>query len=102
MKIISRECALPLKHLHNHYYDYHYKIEDLKFDRTCRHYVVKKIMTIAVRTSYYVFCRRIKDWDNPELMTLSNFSFFSNSFFSLYFSFIFVQVANCKLPIYRG
>ena len=44
-------------------------LEDLKFDQTCRHYVVKKIMAVAVRTSYYVFCRRNKDWDNPELMT---------------------------------
>ena len=40
-------------------------LEDLKFDRTCRHYVVKKIMAIAVRTSFHVFCRRNKDWDNP-------------------------------------
>ena len=44
-------------------------LEDLKFDKTCRHYVVKKIMAIAVRTSYYVFCRRNKDLDNAELMT---------------------------------
>ena len=44
-------------------------LEDLKFDKTCRHYVVKKMIAIAVRTSHYVFCRRNKDWDNPELMT---------------------------------
>ena len=44
-------------------------LEDLKFDETCRHYVVKNIMAIAVRTSYYVFCRGNKDWENPELMT---------------------------------
>ena len=43
-------------------------LEDLKFDKTCRHYVVKKIMAITVRTSYHVFCRRNKDWDNPELI----------------------------------
>ena len=43
-------------------------LEDLKFDKTCRHYVFKKVMAIAVRTLYYVFCRRNKDWDNPELM----------------------------------
>ena len=36
-------------------------LEDLKFDKTCRHYVVKKMMAIAVRTSYYVFCRGNKD-----------------------------------------
>ena len=44
-------------------------LEDLKFDQTCRHYLVKMIIAIAVRTSYYVFCRKNKDWDNPELMT---------------------------------
>ena len=44
-------------------------LEDLKFDKTGRHYVVKKMMAIAVRSFYYVFCRRNKDWDNSELMT---------------------------------
>ena len=27
------------------------------------------IVIIVIRTSDYVFCRRNKDWDNPELMT---------------------------------
>ena len=44
-------------------------LEDLKFDKTCRHHVVRKLMAIAVRTWYYVFCRRSKGWDNPELTT---------------------------------
>ena len=42
-------------------------LEDLKFDQTCRHYAIKKIMAIAIRTSYHVFCRRNKDRDNPKL-----------------------------------
>ena len=44
-------------------------LEDLNLYKTCRHYVVKKMMAIAVKTLYYVFCRKNKDWDNPELMT---------------------------------
>ena len=78
-------------------------LEDLKFDKTCRHYVVKKIMAIAVRTSHYVFCRGNKEWDNPELATFRNFSLFSNSYFSssLYFPFIvnylFREVCSCIL-----
>ena len=43
-------------------------IENLKFDQTCRHYSVKKMIVIAIRTPYYVFYRRNKDWDKPELM----------------------------------
>ena len=60
-------------------------LEDVKFDQTCRHHVVKKIMATAVRTSYCVFCRRNKDWVNPELMTFET-SHFSNGY--LFFFFI--------------
>jgi len=31
---------------------------------------IKKITNIAIRTSYYIFCRRNKEWTDPELMTL--------------------------------
>ena len=67
-------------------------LEDLKFDKTCRHYVVKKIVAIAIRTFCYVFCQRNKEWDDPALMKFGNFSSFSCIFrLPLYLSFIFVQ-----------
>ena len=31
-------------------------------------YYTKKIINIAIRTSYYIFCMRNKTWSDPELM----------------------------------
>ena len=31
-------------------------------------FCVKKMMTIAIRTSYYIICCRNKEWENPELL----------------------------------
>ena len=42
----------------------------LKFDKRTTNYTIKKITNIAIRTSYYIFCRRNKEWTDPELMTL--------------------------------
>ena len=43
--------------------------KDLKFDEKCRKYFVSKIINICIRSSYYIFCMRNKEWDNPQLMT---------------------------------
>ena len=32
-------------------------------------YVIQKIMVIAIRTTYYIFCCTNKVWDVPDLMT---------------------------------
>ena len=45
-------------------------VEMLKFDKRTTNYTIKKITNIAIRTSYYIFCRRNKEWTDPELMTL--------------------------------
>jgi hypothetical protein len=45
-------------------------LHDLKYDEQRIKYVKKKIIATCIRTSYYIFCRRNKDWNNPEL---SNF-----------------------------
>ena len=42
----------------------------LNFDKRAKNYTIKKITNIAIRTSYYIFCRRNKEWTDPELMTL--------------------------------
>ena len=42
----------------------------LKFDKRTTNYTIKKLTNIAIRTSYYIFCRRNKEWTDPELMTL--------------------------------
>ena len=44
-------------------------LKDLKFDERCRKYYTQKIMNTCIRSSYYIFCKRNKEWDNPTLMT---------------------------------
>ena len=43
-------------------------LKDLNYDSSTRNYITRKITTIAIRTTYYIFCRRNKDWDNPGLL----------------------------------
>jgi hypothetical protein len=43
-------------------------MEDLGFDSKYQKNLIKKIMNIAIRTSYYIFCCRNKTWNNPDLM----------------------------------
>ena len=45
-------------------------MKTLKFDKRSTNYIIKKITSIAVRTSYYILCRWNKEWTDPELMTL--------------------------------
>ena len=40
---------------------------DLKYDEQRIKHVKMKIIATCIRTSYYIFCRRNKDWNNPEL-----------------------------------
>ena len=32
-------------------------------------YLVKKVMEICIRSTYYIFCKRGKDWENPDSLT---------------------------------
>ena len=45
-------------------------LQDLKYDEQHIKYVKKKIIVICIRTSYYIFCKRNKDWKNPELLEI--------------------------------
>ncbi|CAB4010466.1 Hypothetical predicted protein [Paramuricea clavata] len=49
--------------------DFTEMLKDLKFDEQCRKYYVRKIINICIRSSYYIFCKRNKEWDNPQLMS---------------------------------
>lgn len=31
-------------------------------------YIIKKMINIAIRATYYVLCCRNRNWDNPDLM----------------------------------
>ncbi len=43
-------------------------LHDLKYDEQRIKYVKKKIIATCIHTSYYILCRRNKDWNNPELL----------------------------------
>ncbi len=45
-------------------------LRSLKFDTQYNKYTKKKIVNICIRTSYYIFCRRNKEWNSPELLTI--------------------------------
>ena len=56
-------------------------------------YIIKKITSIAIRTSFYFFRRRNKEWTDPELMTLW-YSCFDALFV---FLSLFSPSSHCKL-----
>ena len=43
-------------------------LELLNSDKAHAKYITRKIINIAIRTTYYIFCSRNKDWTNPDLM----------------------------------
>ena len=43
-------------------------MDDLGFDKNRRSQIIKKIINISVRCTYYISCRRNKPWTNPELL----------------------------------
>ena len=45
-------------------------LDNVGFSKAHKMYCVKKMTKIAIRTSYYIFCYRNKEWENPKLFTL--------------------------------
>ena len=44
-------------------------LNDLGFNENDRKYCIKRMTTIAIRTTYYIFCCRNKESASPELLT---------------------------------
>ena len=57
--VFSKECDAFLDMLN-----------DLGFDDRHRKYCIRKIMSTAIRTTYYIFCCRNKDWSTSELLAI--------------------------------
>ena len=45
-------------------------MKDLDFEENTRKFIARRLMAISIRATYYTFCRRNKDWLNPELLNL--------------------------------
>ena len=96
--VFSNECSMFLD-----------VMNDIGIDKKQQPYIIKKMITIAIRATYYIFCCRNRNWDSPDLMQFDVFSFPFFSFFSFFFvvfcfCFCFFwnnSISNsiCKLPI---
>ena len=42
---------------------------DLTIDKAHTNYIITKLSTIIIRTTYYIFCMRNKPWTNPDLLS---------------------------------
>ena len=43
-------------------------LEDMHVDKTFTKYLTKRIINIAIRSTYYIFCCRNKEWTKPDLL----------------------------------
>ena len=43
-------------------------LEDIHLDKNHVKYIIKKIINISIRSTYYIFCCRNKDWTKPDLL----------------------------------
>ena len=44
-------------------------LSKLSLDAKSIDFLVKRIIHVCIRSSYYIFCTRDKEWTNPELMS---------------------------------
>ncbi len=44
-------------------------LDKLGLDKKQQDFSLKRMTTIAIRTTYFIFCCRNKEWNNPELMS---------------------------------
>ena len=42
-------------------------LDDQNLDKPTQNYVIRKVMNIAIRYTYYIFCCRNKPWNNPDV-----------------------------------
>ena len=47
---------------------FHTMLEETGMDKAVQRKLTMKLINIAIRCSYYIFCRRNKEWTNPDLI----------------------------------
>ena len=65
-------------------------VNDIAIDKKQQLYIIKKMISITIKATDYIFCCRNRNSDSPDLMQFW-FLFFS-FFFRLLFGFVFVFV----------
>ena len=67
-------------------------MNDIGIDKKQQRYIIKKMINIAIRATYYIFCCRNRNLDSPGLMQFWIFFFFFGFCFLFVFVFVFVFV----------
>ena len=44
-------------------------LKEIRVENIHQEYILKEISAITIRYTYFIFCRRGKDWNTPELLT---------------------------------
>ena len=58
-------------------------MNDIGIDKKQQRYIIKKMINIAIRATYYIFCCRNRNWDSPD--------FFGFCFVLFLFFFLIIQ-----------
>ena len=45
-------------------------MNNIGIDKKQQHYIIKKIINIAIRATYYIFCCRNRNWGSPHVLQL--------------------------------
>ena len=80
-------------------------MNDINIDKKQQLYIIKKMINIAIRATYYIFCCRNRKWNSPDLMQFGFLFFLSFFFFFLVlfcFVFVFVFVFVCFLCFFNN
>ena len=43
-------------------------MEDFDLSKETSNFIVNRTRNVCIRTTYYIFCMRNKEWQNPELL----------------------------------
>ena len=65
-------------------------MNDIGIDKKQQRYIIKKMINIAIRATYYIFCCRNRNWDSPDLMQFGHIFVFFIFIFWILFCFVFV------------
>ena len=66
----SKKKFIRLCNYYYYYYYYYYyfidMMNDIGIDKKQQLYIIKKMIKIAIRATYYIFCCRNRNWDSPD------------------------------------
>ena len=69
-------------------------MNDIGIDKKQQLYIIKKMINIAIRVTYYIFCCRNRNLDNPDLM---QFPFLLLLLFVFVFVFVFFLIIQSQV-----